>query len=198
MNVNHAPMEQYFTVRGYVPGGMIVNAKRESLDIESMPAFLRVLLITDGTVTKSLEAYYWERVLVDPLGQKEVAMPSDFRWAADFAGEPVLDRTVRLRGESSGTIYAYAHSLLRLRTLPEAVRKDLLAGKIGIGEVLRERGLETYREVLDIGRKFDESRAAVFAVAKCGEIVYRTYSVSVAGEPSMFITEEFPYRLYTR
>jgi len=191
-------MEQYFTVRGYVPGGMIVNSNRENLDIESMPAFLRVLLITDGTVTKSLEAFYWERVLIDQLGQETVAMPADFRWMGGLAGEPVLDRTVRLRGESSGTVYAYAHSILRLKALPEPLREDLVAGKIGIGEILRERGLETYREVLDIGRKFDESRAAVFGVAKCGEIIYRTYRVSIRNEPTMFITEEFPYRLYAR
>lgn len=191
-------MEQYFTVRGYVPGGVIVNAGRETLDIESMPAILRVLLITDGTVTKSIEAFYWERVHVDQLGQKPTTAPEDFRWPGVKKGEAMLDRTVRLRGESSGVIYAFAHSLIRLEVLPQSLRDDLIAGRIGIGEMLRERGLETYREVLDIGRKFDESRAAVFDVAKCGEIVYRTYRVSLRGEPTMFITEEFPYRLYAR
>ena len=37
-----------------------------------LPPFLRSLLITDGTVTKTLEAYFWEPVQVQVLKQQEL------------------------------------------------------------------------------------------------------------------------------
>lgn len=191
-------MEPYFNVRGYVPGGIITNTKMESLDIEALPPFLRVLLITDGTVTKSLEAYYWERILVEGMGQHEISIEKDCPWLGLDKGSKVLEREVKLKGEESGIVYAHCKSLLKLDVLSEQLRNDLLGGKIGIGEMLRERGLETYREVVDIGRKIDESLAPAFNVNQCGDIIYRTYKVSLRHEPTMLITEDFPYRLFAK
>lgn len=189
-------MESYFKTKGYVPGGIITNSRQENLDIEAMPPYLRTLLVTDGTVTKSLEAYFWEPVVVENLGQKPLQLTESIDWIYMHQGDQALLREVRLKGELSGKVYAYAKSLLKLDLLPQNVKDDLLAGKIGIGEMLRERGLESYREILDIGRDIDESLAPVFNVKKCGELIYRTYRVIMQGEATMLITEKFPYRLY--
>lgn len=190
------PMEGYFKTKGYVSGGIITNSRNENFDIEAVPPFLRVLLVTDGTVTKSLEAYFWEPVVVDNLGQSPVTATSNNDWVGIKQGEVALQREVRLRGANSNTVYAYAKSLLRLEFLPEQVRNDLLEGRIGIGELLRELGLETYREILDMGREIDESVSPVFETARCGELLYRTYRVLMNGEPTILITEKFPYRLF--
>ena len=71
---NTLPMESYFKSKGYVPGGIITNSRHENLDIEAMPPFLRTLLVTDGTVTKSLEAFFWEPVVVvvEPSNSRRV------------------------------------------------------------------------------------------------------------------------------
>lgn len=193
---NKVPMESYFKTKGYVSGGIITNSRQENLDIEAMPPFLRTLLVTDGTVTKSLEAYFWEPVVVENLGQMPVKLTESIDWVYMHQGDEALLREVRLKGENSGKVYAYAKSWLRLDLLPRNLKDDLLAGKIGIGELLRERGLESYREVLDIGREIDESLAPVFNAKKCGELLYRTYRVIMQGEATMLITEKFPYRLY--
>jgi chorismate-pyruvate lyase len=194
---NNQPMEGYFKSKGYVAGGVITNSRNENFDIEAVPPFLRVLLVTDGTVTKSLEAFFWETVVVDNLGQSPVTMTTDNDWVGIKKGDVALQREVRLRGTDSNTVYAYAKSLLRLDFLPEQVRNDLLEGRIGIGELLRERGLETYREILDMGREIDENLSPVFETKRCGELLYRTYRVMMKGEPTILITEKFPYRLFT-
>jgi chorismate-pyruvate lyase len=189
-------MENYFKTKGYVPGGIITNRRQENLDLEALPPFLRVLLVTDGTVTKSLEAYFWESIKVENLGQGPVTLDEDIPWVGIKRGEEILQREVRLKGADSGRVYAYAKSWLKLRLLPEALRADLLSGRIGIGEMLRERGLESYREIMDIGSESDESLAPVFDIRPCGELLYRTYRVFIHHEAGMLITEKFPRRLY--
>lgn len=193
-----ASMKGYFKTRGYVPGGIITNSRQENLDMEAMPPFLRTLLVTDGTVTKSLEAYFWEPVAVENLGQREISLENDVPWLGIKAGDTVLLREVLLKGSESQNIYVYAKSILNLGLLPAHIREDLLSGKIGIGEMLRERGLETYREIMDIGREIDPSLASVLGAKQCGELMYRSYRVMINHEPTMLITEKFPYRLYSK
>lgn len=184
-------MKEYFKVRGYVPGGLVQNGKDESLDLRALPPFLRTLMITDGTVTKSLEAFFWEQIIVDTLSQQEIDMPADEKWLDITKGDKALQREVRLKGGESGKVYVYAKSLIRLEVLPSDLRDALLHGKIGIGELLRESGLETYREILDMGCETDESLASVFGTDQCGDLAYRTYRILVNHQPAILITEYF-------
>ena len=101
------PMPNYFKTKGHVPGGIITNCKQENLDIEAMPPFLRTLLVTDGTVTKSLEAFFWEPVTVENMGQHTVALSADAKWLGMKAGDAALQREVQLRGTETDKVYAY-------------------------------------------------------------------------------------------
>jgi chorismate-pyruvate lyase len=178
-------MQAYFKSRGYAPGGIVTNSKNETLHMERLPAFLRTLLVADGTVTKSLEAYFWEQIEVENLGQAPFTLQEDIAALDLRAGQVVLERRVRLRGLASARNYAHAHSLINLEALPEHLRVDLQQGRIGIGELLRERGVETYREILDVGY----SDAAV-------ESVYRSYRIVLQHQPAILITETFPCSVY--
>jgi chorismate-pyruvate lyase len=191
-------MHGYFKTKGYVPGGIVKNSKQESFDIEALPPFLRVLLVTDGTVTKSLESFFWEPVVVEALGQHQQVLEQPVPWLGMGAGDRALVRRVRLKGTQSGHVYAYAESVIRLELLPQLLRDDLLAGKIGIGELLRETGLETYREIMDMGREVDPSLSSVFDAKHGDELVYRTYRILINHQPTIVITEKFPYLLYAR
>lgn len=183
-----APLKPFFRSRGYVPGGIITNSRNETLHMEALPPFLRTLLVTDGTVTKHLEAFFWEQVEVENLGQAQTTLERDVPWLEMRAGDAVLRRRVRLSGAESGRVYAYAESLIRLSSLPEKLRLDLLAGRIGIGELLREKGLETYREILDVGKGEQGEEG--------GQRVYRTYRIVIHHHPAILITEEFPCDSY--
>ena len=181
--LNH--MQPYFKSRGYVPGGVVTNSKNEMFHMERLPPFLRTLLVADGTVTKSLEAFFWEQVEVDNLGQAPTQLLHDAPALELLAGASVLERRVRLIGVESKRVYALAHSLIKLEALPAHLREDLEQGRIGIGELLRERGLETYREILDVG----QSDAT-------GEQIYRTYRIAIHHQAAIMITETFPCSVY--
>ncbi len=184
-NAAPKPMQPYFKSRGYVPGGIITNRKNERFHMERLPPFLRTLLVADGTVTKSLEAFFWEQIEVENLGQAPVQL-THAEPALDLpVGATVLERRVRLRGMESKREFASAHSLIKLEALPTHLREDLQQGRIGIGELLRERGLETYREILDIG----QSDAT-------GAMIYRTYRIVIQQQPAIMITEIFPCDIY--
>ena len=189
------PMHPYFKSRGYVPGGIVTNSKNESLDMEALPPFLRTLLVADGTVTKSLEAFFWEQIEVENLGQASARLSEATPWLNLAAGESALERRVRLRGIESGRVYAYAQSLIKLDALPEHLRADLQQGRIGIGELLRERGLETYREILDVGECVEPQLREVFGFDP-GDLIYRTYRIVIQHQPVIQITEKFPCSLY--
>lgn len=179
------PMQPYFKSRGYVPGGIVTNSQNVEFHMERLPPFLRTLLVADGTVTKSLEAFFWEQVAVENLGQSLIPLAQDVPALDLPAGATVLERRVRLLGMESDRAFAQAHSLIKLEALPLHLREDLQLGRIGIGELLRERGLETYREILDVGQS-----------ASIDDAIYRTYRILIQHQPAILITETFPCAIY--
>lgn len=185
-----------FNTKGYVESGIITNDRDESLDIAALPPIVRTLLVTDGTVTKTLEAYFWEPIQVEQMGQKVAPLDKDIQQMGLKAGEDVLLRDVSISGTRSGDVYAYATSVLNLKNLPEDVRNQLVAGTIGIGELLRDKGLETYRQVIDIYREIKKEVIPGSKSFYCGELVCRTYLIHIDNDPVIQVTEKFPYRLY--
>lgn len=154
--------------------------------LAELPPFLRVLLTTDGTVTKSLEAYFWEPVEVHTEAQRYEALGEAHPALGLAATASVLKRQVHLRGRHTGQIYVWANSLLRAELLPEPVRTRLLQGQVGIGELLRDCGLETYRQVLAFG----------LTESPQGPCVWRSYLISTTGVPFIHINERFLLRMF--
>ncbi len=180
------PMIRHFTATGYLPSGQLTNCAGDLIDFSRLPNLLRVLLTTDGTVTKSLESWFWEPVNVRNLGQGYTQLTEAAPIIACAAGETVLQRQVELIGSQSRRRYVLADSLIRSGLLPDDVRADLEAGVVGVGEILRECNLETYREIVDYGyRELDGEPA-----------VWRTYRIVMGGDPFIQITEVFPVALY--
>jgi chorismate-pyruvate lyase len=180
-----------FRSKGFSPNWMIGGVRHEHVAMGSLPPFLRTLLVTDGTVTKSLEAYYWEPVVVDTITQHMLAAGQDISALEVESGDEVLDRQVQLRGALSNVIYTRAHSLVRVNRVPERLRQSLLAGSLGIGELIRDCGLETYRELLEIGLADD----AAGGPAHAGD-VFRTYRIILSRAPTIQVTEYFPISVF--
>lgn len=154
------------------------------LKLESLPPFLRVLLTTDGTVTNSLEAFFWEPVAVELIRQQEQSLAQDAPHVELRQGDLALVRKVQLRGLNSSTVYVEAESIVRFDLLPCGFQEDLKAQKLGIGELLRDCGLETYREILEVG--FDKNV----------QEVWRTYRIVMEHQPFIQITEHFPLSVF--
>ena len=188
--------ESLFRSSGYLEDGVIVDAGGGQHPISDLPPFLRTLLVADGTVTKALEAYFWEPVAVRPLQQKLERHAGPIRGLAFGQEHPLLHREVSLEGRDSGTRYALARSFLALENLPTHFAEAIVAGKMGIGELLREQGVETYRDIIGLdylprGAATDERLEKLD-----DDIVARSYRISVSGVPAILVTEYFPIGRY--
>ncbi len=179
-------MTRLFTSTGYLEA----DDQSTSLDLQALPPFLRVLLTTDGTVTKSLESYFWEPVNVRNCGQKYVALEVDAPVIMRNSGDTVLKRTVQLLGSSTGSCYATAVSLICTELLQADLRQRLECGRVGVGELLRECGLETYREIVAVGEgSVDKELMPAAAIWRC-------YRIMMNHKPFIQITESFPLEVY--
>ncbi len=166
-----------------------------SLKLSELPAILRVLLTTDGTVTRSLQAYFAESVDVEVLSQSEVKLRDDDTLLGAGAGQAVLRRRVRLIGGQTARVYAYANTFINPNHLPHALASDLATGQVGVGEIVQQRNLETRREIIDTAihlgplSVFDESILV-------GPSAYRHYCILHGGQVLMHIKEYFPLSSY--
>jgi chorismate-pyruvate lyase len=171
-----------------VRDGTIASADGAPVPIESLPPFLRALLVTDGTVTKALEAYFWEPVGVDTLRQESIQAAAEIPWIDVQAGQQVMIREALLRGGDSGTHYARAFSVIRSELIPASFRQRLINREIGIGVLIRDSGLESFREVMEVGVEPETTHAA--------RALFRTYRIIIDGRPVILISETFPLDRY--
>ncbi|TVQ87744.1 MAG: DUF98 domain-containing protein [Chromatiaceae bacterium] len=212
-----------FRCQGFVRDGTIAGQGCQPVPIETLPPFLRALLVTDGTVTKMLEAYFWEPVVVDTLRQEFVTAAAEIPWIDVHAGDRVLVRRARLRGADSCNHYAHALSLIRTERIPNSFRQRLIDREIGIGALIRDSGLESYREVMEIGvepartdgtvptdapTRTAADLAAISAVGgaegastagtadHAAAALFRTYRIIIDRAPVILISETFPLALY--
>ncbi|MBF0381719.1 MAG: DUF98 domain-containing protein [Magnetococcales bacterium] len=166
-----------------------------------LPPFLRLLMVTDGTVTKSLEAYSWDPVTVDLQSQEYFKSKKTIKLLGNVSKEHLLVREVLIRG-SNGTIYASAKSYLRLELLPKKISKQLRKGRTNIGEAVRKSGLETYRELIDVGYEdggifsSNQEDGSKITNSELGQVVYRIYRIKFSYTSAILITERFPVNTY--
>lgn len=161
-----------------------------------LPPFLRVLLVTDGTVTRSLEAYFLERIEVVVLAHAETPSDRGHPEIDAARGDSILDRQVVLRGQVSGCAYAFAESIFAIDRVPPAVRRQLIEERKGIGEVLRAGRLETYRELYAIRRAEAGEWARNLGIDASAEVAIRDYRIFLEGRPAIRIEEVFPVARY--
>jgi chorismate-pyruvate lyase len=174
---------------GYLGDAKVRGPDGRYIPLAELPPLLRTLLVTDGTVTKVLEAYFWEPVDVRAEYLEVVRPEQAIPWLNLNAGAEVLARRVQLVGEQSGTLYAEAFSVVRLDEFDTGLQQSLVEGSVGIGVLLRESGLETYREIMTVGVESGPDGLG-------GEWVYRTYRIICDKKPVILIRESFPWGLY--
>ncbi|MFT7559125.1 MAG: chorismate-pyruvate lyase [Flavobacteriales bacterium] len=181
-------MNKLFESSGFLPFGSLSLNDGRSLDFLALPPILRVLLTTDGTVTKTLESYFWEPVQVQCISQSRQIASEAIESIEVECGDSYLQRRVSLVGEHSGNCYATADSRINTALLPVDITEALEANTLGIGELLRESGLETYRELLAIGFSHDDDDTRYR--------IERSYRIVMGSHPCIEIIEFFPVALY--
>lgn len=153
----------------------------------SIPPLLRLLLVTDGTVTKSLEALFNIPIKVIVQRQEPVAAANLAQSVVcDLQSEQLLVRDVTLVRTDSHQLMAQAHSLIALDFLPADLAAGLLVGELGIGELIRSQGLDTYRQLVDLGISRREEALGI----------WRRYYICKQGAVLMQVEEWFPWTVY--
>ena len=194
MKVNHGREIEYRfdPIRGFYQKGSRPEPYLNGLHFEKISPFLRSLLVTDGTVTKFLEAYLWEPMKIQRIFQGDTVANQDVEELELKRGESVLRRQVLLRGLTTGKVYTFAESLIRVDRLWDGLREDLLQGRLGMGELLRDRRMETYRELLSYGREEVGELSPLLEIPPQESLLYRSYRILNKHLPTILITEKFP------
>jgi len=162
------------------------------LNFRTLTPFQRALMVTDGTVTKFIEAYTLDPVEIIRLDQKRYTLEEDHPWLVAEKGVDVMLREVMIRGIYSHTLYVYGVSHIIPDRLPGDIRERLEVQGEGIGRILNDYQMETRREVLWFGRERLTQLPRQLASVAGGEFISRTYRIITQGKPIVLITERFP------
>lgn len=187
-------IDQRYKSEGFVGGGSVRFPGGGSIPMDSLPPILRTLLVTDGTVTKLLEAYFWEPVHVVTQKLEVTSLSQTLPWLHARPAESVLLRKVELRGAQSDRCYASAFSVVRLTVFDAELVNALCQGQIGLGVLIRDSGLESYRELLELTALNDFSDDLQGNIGRLR--MQRSYRIIANGTPAILISECFPCEVY--
>ncbi|MEE9325721.1 MAG: chorismate pyruvate-lyase family protein [Cocleimonas sp.] len=186
----------YFRSSGYLSNQFIKTDSGNNIDLTQIPSFLRTLMVTDGTVTKSLEAWFWEPVSVEVVSNQLESLLGPVEGLEVKSGDRVLQREVILLGQNTHQKFACARSTVSIKHLPSDIGDSLGKGEIGIGELLREKGVETYRDIFDIDYISEINKNDALLSKLAGELLSRSYRIRVNGIAAIIVTEYFPVGIY--
>ncbi|MCV7170353.1 DUF98 domain-containing protein [Mycobacterium manitobense] len=159
-------------------------------DIRDLKRDLRILVATNGTLTRVLEVITGEEIAVEIIDQRRHPTSLDFPEFRGSAIGSVVQRRIKLVGRRSGTPFVAAESLIAEDDLPTDVRRILAETKRPIGEVMLASGMETFKEAAEVWL------AGVPAWARPDDgrdapVVARRYRTIASNVPIMSITEYF-------
>jgi chorismate-pyruvate lyase len=162
------------------------------LNFRTLTPFQRALMVTDGTVTKFIEAYTLDPVEIIRLNQRLYPLEEDHPWLEASKGTEVMFREVMIRGIYSHTLYVHGVSYIVPERLQDDMRKRLEVQGEGIGRILNDAQMETRREVLWFGRERPADLPREISRMSDGEFVSRAYRIITDGKPIVMINERFP------
>jgi chorismate-pyruvate lyase len=161
-------------------------------NLTNLSRFQKILLITDGTVTKLLEHYLDEPIIVNKLNE-EIKQDVIFLDHYDVdASTDILQREIFLQGQLTGKNWIYAESAIFTDHLSADFRKDLLESNQPIGKLWIKYRLETYKSIISVEEEKAQILAPYFGIEAYDRIISRTYSVYSNQKVIMIITEKFP------
>ena len=168
----------------------------KKINLARLTPFQRGLLVTDGTVTRFIEAYTLAPIEVVLLQQARQTLHTEHTWLELPAGEEIISRQVVLqtdsRDEPSPIIHAYADSLIVPQRLTQSILDGLESDKQGLGGLLRLSGLETWRELLWCGIETLTNLPPAVKHLEGETFISRAYRVFSDEAPLMLINEKFP------
>ncbi|NWG09400.1 MAG: DUF98 domain-containing protein [Nitrososphaerales archaeon] len=160
----------------------------------SLSSVQKILLTTDGSVTRTLEVLTGKPVVVATVVR--TLIDADDALAKDLkikSGEVVNYRVVYLKNPDSDKALVLARSWTPIRGLNESIRRDLTSSDIPIGKIIISHKLETRREIESIDViKADDQLAEAFKIKVGDSMLSRHYRVIHNERIIIRIEEAFP------
>jgi chorismate-pyruvate lyase len=165
------------------------------IDLAELEPFLRGLLFTDGTVTRTLEVQTLSPVSVEVTDQTDIAVSGQIAEHLDVSSgtESVRRRVLIGTGEPTEPVI-WAESHILPSRLPSGFLNVLQGAPDGIGESLQQVELESWREMLWFGVDLHPAWSGVDSHLS-SPVITRLYRVITNGLPALLISESFSVTL---
>ena len=164
----------------------------EGFSIHSLDLVQRILVTTDGTLTETLAAMFREPIELVKLAVIITPTPHPFPILEVEGGSPLMHRKVLLRGSRSGTPYVYAEVAIATERLPPRLRRDLLDGRVPLGELWILHRLEIFKERPRVRQQPAGELARYLDVCEKDIVIERAYRTFTGGRPVFLVSECFP------
>lgn len=159
-------------------------------EIHQLNRDLRILIATNGTLTRILGVVTGEEIVVQIVEQQ--IHPHDIDQWDQLSGGRILQRRVLLKGSTTGRRFVGAESLVAVDLLPPTIAANLTSTDAPIGEIMAASRLESFKEPADIwvAESPDWLAAATDQPAQ-SRTVSRRYRIIIESQPVIVITEHF-------
>jgi chorismate-pyruvate lyase len=167
------------------------------VDLHQLSMIQKMLMITDGTLTELLEAYWNEKIHIAKLSEEVTYKTKNIKSLDVEKEEDVLERKILLQGTVTKRNWLYAESLIVPGRLAAQFREDLIESRIPIGKLWKKYRTETFKEMMNYFREPADCLADYFAEINAEDtLLCRTYRIFTERKPVMTITEKFPENYY--
>jgi chorismate-pyruvate lyase len=163
-------------------------------EIDGLDLVQRILVTTDGTVTDVLAVAFLEPIALVKIDVTVAPAAGPVPPLELDAGATTMHRRIVLRGARTGTNYAYAEVSIAADRLSPALREDLLAGRVPLGQLWQMHRLETWKERPSVRTRAAGSLAAHLDLAPDAALIHRSYRTFTGGRPVFHVEEFFPTR----
>lgn len=166
------------------------EAELSVAQIRKLDRDLRILIATNGTLTRILSILANEEIAVEIINQQIHDVAPKIPGLDDFAIGRVLQRDILLKGRTSGNALIAAESLIAIDRLPRAIITSLTETDRPIGEVMAASSIETFKEEARVWRGRLPSWSALdgYQNSRTGNVA-RRYRIIAGGQPVIIVTE---------
>lgn len=173
---------------------MMEKLKKLEKDYKLNPV-QKILLTTDGSITRILEALTGDRVRVETVTQEIIKADENSADALGITrGDEVNFRVVNLMAQDRVLIHAVSYT--PLNRLKKEFREDIMKKDVPIGTIMARLKMEARREIKDFQViKADEELSGVFQLPAGTLLLKRNYDIIHENKVMMNITEIFPFDL---
>lgn len=161
-------------------------------EIRKLNRDLRILIATDGTLTRILNAVADDEIVLQIIKQQIHHFAPKIPELEQLPSGRVLQRHILLKGRSSGNPFVAAESLIAIDLLPPAITASLTKTESPIGEVIARSCLETFKEAAKVWiGELPGWLALAGHQNSRPRTVARRYRIITGGRPVIIITEYF-------